>query len=319
MLSGKYLSKEYDVNDLGIIFYTNYHNAYASGSYRIVNPTKVFNTFKVYQFVNLEIENTTGKLQTGALGTEIKATTLKNNYFEFVFEFTPFKTFDFYEPRESGRYVFLPEKVFSALNFTSNENNAFSIILQPAITKYNEDGRVNYGFYFGPKYRFNTRFSLAYAFDYTNKKNDRGWVGFDNAGIIFAERNREIVQHDFTGKYAINNKMTVNLTARYYWSYSQNHEFFTLQDNGYLIQNNDYILNKNRNFNSWNFDLSYSWWFAPGSEMAVLYRNYALERTSIVEKNIHTNLKNVFDNDLTSVFSISFRYFIDYNSIKNKF
>lgn len=319
LFSGKYISKNYDVNDLGIIFYTNYHNAYASGSYRIVNPTKTFNTFKVNQFVNLEIENTTGKLQTGAIGTEIKATTLKNNYFEFVLEATPFKTFDFYEPREYGRYVFIPEKVFTAINFTSNENNAFSIIIQPSFTKYNEDGRGNYGLYLGPKYRFNDKLSIAYAMDYINQSNYRGWVDSNETGIIFGERNREILQNDLTGKYSLNNKMTINLTARYYWSYSKNHEFFTLQNSGYLTPNSTYAENKDRNFNSWNFDLSYSWWFAPGSEISVLYRNYGLKRDSVVEKDLSKNLKNIFNSDLTNVLSISIRYFIDYNAVKNIF
>lgn len=317
--SGKYISKNYDINDLGINFYTNYHNAYASGSYRILNPTKLFNTLKINQFINIEIENTTGKLQEGAIGTEIKSTTLTNQYFEFAFQITPFKTYDFYEPREFGKYVFIPEKIFSAFNFTSNENGAFSIVLEPSIIKYNEDGRINFGFYFSPKYRFNDKLSLAYTLDYINKKNDRGWVATDNTEIIFAERNREIVQNDFTGKYAINNKMTINLTARYYWSYSKNHEFLSLQNDGYLVPNTVYAENKNRNFNSWNFDLSYSWWFAPGSEISFLYRNYALERTNVVEHNLSNNLKNVFNNNLTNILSVSIRYFIDYNTIKNKF
>lgn len=318
-LSGKYVSENYDVNDLGINFYTNYHNAYVSGSYRIVNPTKVFNTFRFNQFVNLEIQNTTGKLQTGAVVTEIKATTLKNDYFEFVFEATPFKTFDFYEPREYGKYVFIPEKIFTALNFSSNENNAFSIIIQPSITKFNEDGRGNYGIYLGPKYRFNDRLSIAYALDYINRKNERGWVDSNASGIIFAERNREILQNDLTGKYSLNNKMTLNLTARYYWSYSKNHEFFTLQNNGYLTPNSTYTLNKDRNFNSFNLDFSYSWWFAPGSELSVLYRNYGLERASVVEKDLSKNLKSIYNSNLTNVLSVSIRYFIDYNMVKNKF
>lgn len=318
-LSGKYVSENYDVNDLGINFYTNYHNAYVSGSYRIVNPTKVFNTFRFNQFVNLEIQNTTGKLQTGSIVTEIKATTLKNDYFEFVFEATPFKTFDFYEPREYGKYVFIPEKIFTALNFSSNENNAFSVIIQPSFTKFNEDGRGSYGLYLGTKYRFNDRLSIAFTIDYINQTNYRGWVDSNADGIIFGERNREILQNDLTGKYSLNNKMTLNLTARYYWSYSKNHEFFTLQNNGYLTPNSTYALNKDRNFNSFNLDFSYSWWFAPGSELSVLYRNYGLERASVVEKDLYKNLKSIYNSNLTNVLSVSIRYFIDYNVVKNKF
>ena len=127
------------------------------------------------------------------------------------------------------------------------------------------------------------------------------------------------LQNDLIGKYSINDKMTLNLTARYYWSYSDNQAFFTLQDNGSLSENNTYLLNRNRNFNSWNLDLSYSWWFAPGSELSILYRNYAQEGSRNVERRLSTNLKNVFDSNMTNILSVSVRYFIDYNVIKNKF
>jgi hypothetical protein len=60
-LSRKYISKNYDVNDLGILFYTNYHSTYANGSYKIVKPTKIFNAFRIVQELNLEVQKTTGK------------------------------------------------------------------------------------------------------------------------------------------------------------------------------------------------------------------------------------------------------------------
>ena len=113
--------------------------------------------------------------------------------------------------------------------------------------------------------------------------------------------------------------MTLNLKTRYYWSYSDNQEYFNLKNDGYLTPNNSYNTNKNRNFNSWNFDLSYSWWLAPGSELLVLYRNYAQQDTNIVERNLSRNINNIFNSNMTSIFSISLRYFIDYNRVKNKF
>jgi hypothetical protein len=92
----------------------------------------------------------------------------------------------------------------------------------------------------------------------------------------------EILQNDLTGKYAINNKMTLNLTARYYWSYSDN-KVFTLQDNGELSPNSTYILNRN-SFNSWNLDFSYSWWFAP--EVNLSYTATTLKKAAIMLKKI---------------------------------
>jgi hypothetical protein len=209
--------------------------------------------------------------------------------------------------------------VGSYFGFELNRNNELTLDMTINFTKFDEEKRLTHGFYASPKYRFNDKFSLAYAVEYTKMRNDRGWVAFDDSGIVFAERNREILQSDLTGKYSVNNRMTINLKARYYWSYSKNHEFLTLKNNGYLISNPVYTLNKDRNFNSWNFDLSYSWWFAPGSEVSVLYRSYGLQRASTVEKDLSRNLKNIFNSDLTNVLSISVRYFIDYNAIKNKF
>ncbi|MBA4317379.1 MAG: hydrolase [Flavobacterium sp.] len=319
LFSAKYLSENYDINDLGIIFYTNYHAAYGELSYRIVNPTKVFNTFKAIQAVNIEKQNTTGKTQEGWYKIIANATTLKNHYLEFLLQVNPLDRYDFYEPRSYGSYVYKPKSILGYGQFYSDETRPFHYELELSTEKFDEENRNIYRVYGGTKYRFNDKFSLSYNFEYTRMVNDRGWVGFDNDDIIFGERNREIVQHYFTGKYSITNKMTFNLIARYYWSYSENHEYFTLQDDGYLTPNPSYSQNKNRNFNSWNLDFSYSWWFAPGSELSVLYRNYALESTNVVEKNTQENFNNLFGGNMTNIFSISLRYYIDYNVVKNKF
>jgi hypothetical protein len=318
LFSARYLSENYDINDLGILFYNNYHGGSANVSYRILNPTAVFNKFRIEQELNYEAQNTTGKTQEAWYKTVITASTLSNHYIEFALFVNPLEKFDFYEPRNYGSYVFIPRSIASYIGVESNRNYPLTIDATISTTKFDEDGRANYGFAIRPKYRFNDKLSVQYTLDYNHKTNDRGWVGFTDTDIIFAEREREVAQHDFTGKYALTNKMTVNLTARYYWSYSDNHKFFTLQDNGYLANNDTYSLNKNRNFNSWNFDLSYSWWFAPGSELSILYRNYSLERSNTVERNFSSNLKNVFNSNMTNILSVSVRYFIDYNTIKNK-
>ena len=316
LFSGKYLSKNYDVNDLGIIFVNNYHAAYAEMSYRIINPTNTFNLFKVSQEINVDIENTTGKTQESWYKALMTATTLKNHYIEGLFQVNPIDRYNFYEPRIYGRSVYIPKSIIGYAQFYSNDNRPFHYEVAVETEKFNEENRNTYKLFGGVKYRFSDNFSLSYNFQYTRKVNDRGWVDFDNDNIIFAERNREIVDHYFTGKYSITNKMTFNLIARYYWSYAENHKFFNLQADGYLSSIPYY--SENRNFNSWNLDFSYSWWFAPNSQISVLYRSYALESTNLVEKNMTTNLSNIFDTNLTNILSVSIRYYIDYNSLKSK-
>ena len=216
--------------------------------------------------------------------------------------------------------VFIPKSILAYAQFLSNPNKPFNYYIEANINKFDEVNRQTYFFNAGVKYRFNEKFSLDYGLQYENYKNDRGSFSDDEdeLNVIFGERNREVVQHELIGKYSLTNKMNINLTARYYWSYSQNHMFFNLQNDGFLIPNSTYAINKDRNFNSWNFDLSYSWWFAPGSELRVLYRNYGIERTDKVEKNVQTNFNSILNSDLTNIFSISLRYFIDYNKLKSK-
>lgn len=114
--------------------------------------------------------------------------------------------------------------------------------------------------------------------------------------------------------------MNFNLSVRQYWSFSENKNFLTLEQNGELSDYNGItpIVNENSNFTAWNLDLSYSWWFAPGSQMSVLYRNNAGNFDTQINKDLGKNITNLLNNEsLHHVFSISIKYFIDYNQAKN--
>jgi hypothetical protein len=160
------------------------------------------------------------------------------------------------------------------------------------------------------------------------QRNLKGYVAqedFDNNNatekdIIFGNRNRNTFVNGISGKYAINSKMNFNLSVRHYWSYVENKNFYTLQQDGRLKDLSNYDKNKDSNFNSWNFDLSYAYWFAPGSQISILYRNDASRNGTIDNKKYGDNLSNILNNNsLNHVFSISIKYFIDYNQAKNWF
>ena len=85
------------------------------------------------------------------------------------------------------------------------------------------------------------------------------------------------------------------------------------------MDNLTYSTNKNINRNIWNFDFSYSWWFAPGSLVSVLYRNNSSLGERTFNTNFGDNLRNVLSNNPNNTISISFRYYIDYNQAKNIF
>jgi len=315
---GKYISANYDINDLGYATQNNYYNAYADFSYRILNPTKLFNTFRFDLKSSVEIQNNTGKIQDNFYNAGIEGNSKKNDYYKAFIQLNPLETFDFYQPNAVGRFSYVPRSFTSNLVFSSNYNRAFAIDLSGTLKTYDENQRQEYDYYISPRYRVNDKILLIYSFEYYKATNNRGFVYNDGQEIYYAQRDIKTITNELSGKLALNNKMTINLTARYYWSFSKNNKFFALQNDGYLADT-DFTRDLNENLNAWNFDLSYSWWFAPASQISILYRNNALDYREEIERKIGNNLKNLFDNGLNNIFSVSFRYYIDYNRAKNWF
>jgi hypothetical protein len=317
LFAGKYFTKNYDINDFGYATQRNYHAVNADYNYRIINPKGIFNTWRFDLSNVAEIENTTGKLQLFYNSFSTEFTTKANDYYKAYLQVNALETFDFYQPQTTGSYSYVPRSFESILIFSSNYNRAFALDVQPQFRIYDERARKDFGILVSPRYRLNDRISLIFSSNYFETNNDKGLVYKDGAEIYFSKRKIAILTNEFSGKLALNNKMTINLLARHYWSYSENYNFYTLNKDGYLTDT-AFIPDTNQNFNAWNFDLSYSWWFAPASQISILYRNNSEDYTNLINKKVGQNFKNLFDSSLNNILSFSIRYYIDYNSLKRK-
>ena len=315
-IGGEYISKDFDNNDLGINFRTNYYSLYSNVNYRILNPNKLFNTFRISLGSYFEFYKPTNQVQSSNFNINLNSTNKKNHYFGGGISVNPFENYDYYEPRVENSYFVNPKNAGGYFYFSSNYNNKFAIDLNPYITHVLNENRYEAGINIRPRYRFNDLFSLVYSFDYFRQQNDIGFIDFENSNIIFARRDRNTYTNSLTSKFSISSVMNFNLSVRHYWSLAENNQISTLNSDGSLTPNSSYATNKNSNFSTWNLDLSYSWWFAPGSQMSVLYRNNAATFNRTINKNFESNFSNLFDNNLNHVVSISVRYFIDYNQAK---
>jgi hypothetical protein len=329
-IGGDVNTKNFDNNDLGINFQTNYYSLFGNANYRILTSTKHLNSFFTNINVFSQFQKETGKLQANQINLNINLTNKKNHYLGFGINANPFENYDYYEPRTENRFVIFPTKFGGWIYFSSNYNYKFALDINPTAAVLNEIGRNSYGINIGPRYRFNDKFSLNYNFNFFRQNNNKGYINVSDLDldnnpntaneIIFANRNVITYSNSIAGKYSINSLMTINLSVRQYWSYSENKNFLALNDNG---KYSDYsgstaITNKDSNYNSWNFDLSYSWWFAPGSQLSVLYRNNSNTFEQSINKDFGKNISNLLNNDaLGHVFSLSLRYFIDYNRFKH--
>jgi hypothetical protein len=327
-LGADVITKNFDNNDLGINFQTNYYSLYGNANYRILNSTKYLNSFNVNLNAFSQFQKETGLIQGNNFNLKVNINNKKNHYFGIGINANPIENHDFYEPRTENRFVLIPSRIGGWFYFSSNYNYKFAFDFNPSFAKLNESGRNSYGFSVGPRYRFNDKFALNYNFNFFRQNNNKGFVDSidDDANsltpkaIIFANRNVITYSNSISGKYALNSTMTFNLSVRHYWSYAENKNFLALTDNGHLTDFSGYTTNKNSNFASWNIDLSYSWWFAPGSQISVLYRNNAANFERDINKDFGNNLTNLLNNEaLNHAFSISVKYFIDYNQVKKLF
>lgn len=316
---GTYISEDFDNNDLGINFKTNYYATSANANYRILNPNKTFNTFRINFNSYFEFYKPTNQIQVSNFNINMNSTNKKNHFFGGGINFNPFENYDYYEPRIANRYFLGPKTIGGWFYFSSNYNNKFALDINPYSTYVIDQNRHENGITISPRYRFSDKFSLIYSFDYYKQKNDIGWIDFDDDEIIFAKRDRNTYTNSITSKFSINSNMNFNLSVRYYWSLAENNAIYNLNEDGSLTPNEDYTENKNSNFNTWNLDLTYSWWFAPGSQLSVLYRNNAATYSRIIDKDFSNNFSDLMSDNLNHVLSVSVRYFIDYNQAKNLF
>ena len=313
----EYMSKDFEINDLGINFRTNYYSFSGNTNFRILNPNKTFNTFRINLNSYFEFYTPTNQIQASNFNVNLNSTNKKNHYFGAGINFNPFKNYDYYEPRVADRYFVNPTNVGGFLYFSSNYNYKFAVDINPYITHVIKQNRYEAGINISPRYRFNDKFSLSYSFDYFKQQNDIGFIDFEDSNIIFARRNRDTYTNSISSKFSISSVMNFNLSVRHYWSLAENNKINNLNEDGSLSPNTTYSGNRNSNFSTWNLDLSYSWWFAPGSQMSILYRNNASTFERQINKDFGSNFSNLFEDNLNHVLSVSVRYFIDYNQAKN--
>lgn len=316
-IGGNYVSKDFDNNDLGVNFQTNYYSLSGNISYRILQPTQKMNSFRMNLNWYSQFNNDSNYLQEQSLNFNMSVTNKKNHAAGFNVTARMFDVYDYYDARVEGRYTVYPKYYNTSGWISTNYNNKFAFDINPWYGFAEQKGWWFSGVSISPRYRFSNKLMFIYNLSYNVDKNELGWIDLDGDEIVYARRDKQTIENGMEGKYSINSRMNFKLNLRHYWSFADNKSTYRLLENG-KVEEYVYNENKNSNLNLWNFDLSYSWWFAPGSQMTILYRNNAADFNRTIDKNFSNNVKSIMNQDmLNHAFSVSVRYFIDYNQAKH--
>ena len=228
---------------------------------------------------------------------------------------TPFGEKDMYEPRTFARHLNVPMMVNPWIFYNSDQRKKLTYGGYTEIYTFDEPGRIRYVTDVDFRYRVSDRFSIEYGFNTDIHMRDVGFVDFFEKEIIMGRRDVHTFENSIESQYIFNEKMSLNLAFRHYLSTVNYLDFHRLTFDGNLAPTS-YLSNHDGSYNFWNLDLRYSWWFAPGSQLTLLYRNAADSYQAQAINNLNHNLQKVFDQPMLNTLSLKVTYYLDYNEAK---
>ena len=312
-------TRDYDINDLGYSSVTNYVQYHGSYQRRLLQPKGFLNNMYL-NLVGLHLRRLEPDLFSKLL-LNFNSSFTTREFFNFGggFETTPAGTNDIYEPRVDGLYFKIPAYYDQWVWFNTDFRKKFVLEAVADWYKYDERGRGDLIFDLNPNYRFSDKFKVALSANLRLSDKEEGFVDFLETDILFGQRDRNTIVNSLYANYIFNNKMGLNLAVRHYYSEVFYTKFYTLQNNGELVYYGPGNNNYNTTYNSWNLDLRFSWWFAPGSQLTLLYRNATDSYNRYAHINFRDNFKNLFTEPQVNSISLRISYFLDYNRVKNWF
>lgn len=330
-----YADENFDINDLGIQFRNNFSNYSAEMSYRIFEPTKNLNNYQINLWFNYNQLANPNTYTGSNINFNFRATNKKLHSFGLSGNWNIGKRHDYFEPR-NGFNSFFTTRNYMESNawISSNYNNFFALDANFGYALFFDKERHNFNnwwFGFKPRFKFNDKLLVALGYEFDDYNADRGYINnqdVDNT-IIFGQRERLETTLSISGSYNFNPFNALTLSFRNYLSrVTYDNQVYNLQENGSLLVSNthtkttigeDTDFNPDANFNTWNLDFSYTWQFAPGSQLTALYRNQIFNYSENSKDSYFDSLNALFKQEKRNTFSLRLVYFIDYNDAKNIF
>lgn len=311
----KYISDKYDPNDVGYLSRNNLLEQNANLYYGVFEPQGIFLNWSAGLGLHQSGLARPMKYASSSFDVSYNATFL--NFFSIgtSFSMIPFWECDYFEPREWGRKV--RTAPYSGFSIWSSTDGKKPISFSNGLAVYLGEQGDYYGVNYGANFRASDKLSFHQGSSLGFSKNNYGYVETINYDTIyFGKRDLPELTVSLSSSYVFNNHSSVSLDVRHNWTKVDYKSFYFLTPDGNYAPPGLYNpTNKDINFNTFNVDLVYSWNFAPGSFMTLMWKNEIYKEDAIVDNaflNYADNLDYMINLPQTNSISFKVSYYLDY-------
>jgi hypothetical protein len=316
------ISKDYNPNDMGYLTETNVATISGSASYYQFQPVR--NMLQSYLVLNshycMLYEGSVRRyLQFNFSGN----TTFRNHLsLGANIEVVPGNMRDYYEARTPGRVYVTPGFIYANFWLSPDYRKKFLIDLNGGT--WLSKGRFQKGYEarVAPRLRINARSLLILSLSVNVETPSVGFSDIvniaDSTMIIFGKRNVNTITTSLSTEYIVNPVSSFSLRVRHYWVTTDYLQFYTLNNEGTLDQTGAPD-NYNFTLNIFNIDLNYSWNFAPGSFLNIMYKQALKQHIDDkIEQHYIRNWESMLESPVSNSISVKLIYYIDYENIRRK-
>ncbi|WP_321308805.1 DUF5916 domain-containing protein [Marinifilum fragile] len=235
----------------------------------------------------------------------------------------PMHRYDYEEPRVSGMKLRKGSSTSAGFWISTDYRKALALDIDANYgVRMSTDDLKTFRLKVSPRYRVNDKLLMVYETAWSRNLDELGYASSetdinDYTTVYIGNRNTARLENKFSANYIFNNNTSLSFRMRHYWAKAEYKDFYTLMDNG-RVADSDYNENHDVNFNTFNVDMVYNWRFAPGSELALVWKSSIRDAQDEIRHGFVDNLKDTFDATQLNSFSVKLLYYIDYMSLKRK-
>jgi hypothetical protein len=312
--------EKFNSNDMGYLPNNNFVDHYLWLGYKWIKPRAWYNRLNLNFNGNLSFRYKPWDYQNSRVNVNFNGQLKTLQFFGIYMNVLPLAN-DFYEARKSpfsDTFFKRPGRVQFGGWFESNYAKKLAGYVEFGITPKGKYDIQSYDVWSSLQYRFSKKFSVNGNINLGIAPVNMGFATNINDSVIIGLRKRYTVENVLSFKYNFNNKMGLTFRARHYWSEVEYNRFFSLGAQGALTEVPSISKNPNANANIFNIDMVYTWQFALGSFLNVVWKNSIQTYDQDLSGGYIKNAGNTLDANQLNSISLRVIYFLDYLSFKKQ-